>query len=202
MGMILGLTGGIATGKSTVVSIFKSMNFPIIDADVIAREIVEVGTPGLEQVVNAFGSEIVTVEGSLDRKKLGEIIFSDEEKRKKLNKVLSPFLKEAILTQIADKKNQAPLVIVDIPLLYEGGYDKFMDKVAVVYVPEEVQLARLMKRDHLTTNEAQQRIDSQMSIEKKKQKADIVFDNEKSIQETEKIVKKWVLEKNIDNITD
>ncbi|MGX7148487.1 dephospho-CoA kinase [Enterococcus ureasiticus] len=192
MGMILGLTGGIATGKSTVVTVFKSLNFPIVDADVIAREIVEVGTPALEKVVAVFGSEIVSKDGSLDRKKLGEIIFSDEKKRKKLNEILSPFLKKAILTQIADKKNQAPLVIVDIPLLFEGGYDKFVDKVAVVYIPEETQLARLMKRDNLTQAEAQQRIKSQLSIEKKKEKADIVFDNQKSIEETEKKVKKWV----------
>ncbi|MEI5988878.1 dephospho-CoA kinase [Enterococcus crotali] len=194
MGLILGVTGGIATGKSTVVSIFRSLNFPIVDADVIAREIVEVGEPALEKIVAVFGSEVIKTDGSLDRKKLGKIIFSDDEKRKKLNKILSPFLKKAILTQIADKKNQAPMVIVDIPLLFEGGYDKYVDKVAVVYVPETTQLARLMKRDHLTQGEAQQRINSQMSIEKKKQKADIVFDNQKSIQETEKIVRKWVSE--------
>lgn len=192
MGMILGLTGGIATGKSTVVSLFKRLNFPIVDADVIAREIVEIGTPALKKVITAFGSEIVNPDASLNRKKLGEIIFSDEKQRKKLNEVLSPFLKEAILTQIADKKNQSSLVIVDIPLLYEGGYDQFVDKVAVVYVPEEIQLSRLMKRDNLTRYEAQQRIKSQLSIEKKKEKADIIFDNQKSIQETEKIVQKWV----------
>lgn len=196
MGVILGLTGGIATGKSTVVSLFKSMCFPIIDADVIAREIVEVGKPALKKIVDAFGSEIVTGDGLLDRKKLGEIIFSDEKKRKRLNELLSPFLKEAILTQIADKKNQASLIIVDIPLLYEGGYDKFVDEVAVVYVPQEIQLARLMKRDHLSKEQAQQRIASQLSIEKKKQQADIVFDNGKSIPETENIVKKWVFENN------
>lgn len=194
MGLILGVTGGIATGKSTVVSIFRSLNFPIVDADVIAREIVEVGESALEKIVAVFGSEVIKTDGSLDRKQLGKIIFSDDEKRKKLNKILSPFLKKAILTQIADKKNQAPMVIVDIPLLFEGGYDKYVDKVAVVYVSETTQLARLMKRDHLTQGEAQQRINSQMSIEKKKQKADIVFDNQKSIRETEKIVRKWVSE--------
>lgn len=104
MGMVLGLTGGIATGKSTVVAVFKSLGFPIVDADIIAREIVEIGTPGLKQIVLAFGSEILNPDGSLDRKKLGEIIFSDETKRKKLNELLSPFLKEAILNQITEKK--------------------------------------------------------------------------------------------------
>lgn len=192
MGMVLGLTGGIATGKSTVVAVFKSLGFPIVDADIIAREIVEIGTPGLKQIVLAFGSEILNPEGSLDRKKLGEIIFSDETKRKKLNELLSPFLKEAILNQIAEKKSLKSLVLVDIPLLFEGGYDQYVDKVAVVYIPEATQLVRLMERDHLTKTQAQQRIASQMSIEEKKLKADIVFDNQNSIQETEKDVKKWI----------
>ncbi|MBO0422104.1 dephospho-CoA kinase [Enterococcus plantarum] len=192
MGMVLGLTGGIATGKSTVVSVFRSLNFPIVDADIIAREIVEVGKPALKKVVAVFGSEILNREGALNRKKLGEIIFSDEKKRKKLNEVLSPFLKEAILTEINDKKDQAPLVIVDIPLLYEGGYDVFVDKVAVVYVPEEIQLVRLMKRDNLSEEQAQLRIDSQLPIEEKKQKANIIFDNQNSILETKNNVQKWV----------
>lgn len=194
MGMVLGLTGGIATGKSTVVSVFKRLGFPVVDADVIAREIVEIGMPALGEVVSLFGSEILNSDGSLDRKKLGEIIFSDEEKRKKLNSILSPFLKERILAEIADKKSKAPLVIVDIPLLYEGGYEKFVDKVAVVYIPKTMQLTRLMKRDNLTEREAQQRITSQLPIEKKRQKADILFDNQNSIEETEKLVGKWVLE--------
>ncbi|MGX7202165.1 dephospho-CoA kinase [Enterococcus plantarum] len=192
MGMVLGLTGGIATGKSTVVSVFRSLNFPIVDADIIAREIVEVGKPALKKVVAVFGSEILNREGALNRKKLGEIIFSDEKRRKKLNEVLSPFLKEAILTEINDKKDQAPLVIVDIPLLYEGGYDVFVDKVAVVYVPEEIQLVRLMKRDNLSEEQAQLRIDSQLPIEEKKQKANIIFDNQNSILETKNNVQKWV----------
>lgn len=194
MGMILGLTGGIATGKSTVVNIFKSLDFPIVDADLIAREIVVVGTPALAKIVSVFGSEILHADGSLDRKKLGEIIFSNEEKRKQLNALLSPFLKDAILAQINKKKNEAALVVVDIPLLYEGNYEKYVDKVAVVYVPETTQLARLIKRDGLTESKAKQRINSQLSIEEKKQKADIVFDNQNSPEDTEKAVRKWVVD--------
>lgn len=196
MGMVLGLTGGIATGKSTVVNVFKGLGFPVVDADVIAREIVEIGTPALTKIAIIFGSEVLYSDGSLDRKKLGDIVFSDEKKRTQLNELLSPFLKEAILSQIAAKKNEASLIVVDIPLLYEGGYDAFVDKVAVVYVPEKTQMIRLMKRDNLTETEANQRVNSQLSIEKKKEKADIIFDNQKSIQETEKIVKDWVLENN------
>ena len=196
MGMILGLTGGIATGKSTVVEIFKEEGFPIVDADIIAREIVEPGTPGLQAVVDVFGSELLFADGSLNRKKLGKIIFSDKQKRERLNQVLSPFLREAILTDIARKKNLSSLVIVDIPLLYEGGYDAVVDQVAVVYIPEELQLSRLMKRDDLSALEAEQRIDSQMPIEEKKNRADIIFDNQKTTEETKKQVKKW-LSKNI-----
>ncbi|MBO0439683.1 dephospho-CoA kinase [Candidatus Enterococcus ikei] len=194
MGMVLGLTGGIATGKSTVVAVFKSLGFPIVDADIIAREVVEPGTPGLAELISAFGSDILNVDGSLNRKQLGQLIFSNEEKRQLLNKTLSPFIKKAILKEIEDKKDKASLVIVDIPLLYEGGYDKFVDQVAVVYIPEKVQLLRLMKRDNLDEKAALDRIESQMSIEEKKKLADIVFDNQGNFQETEKIVKKWVFE--------
>ncbi|OTN90114.1 dephospho-CoA kinase [Enterococcus sp. 7E2_DIV0204] len=193
MTMILGLTGGIATGKSTVVKVFKELGFPVVDADVIAREVVEVGRPALAKIVSTFGTEMLQPDGSLDRKKLGALVFSDEEKRQKLNALLSPFLREAILSQIEKKKDQASLVVVDIPLLYEGGYENDMDQVAVVYVPETIQLDRLMERDHLTEQEAWQRINSQLSIEQKKQKADIVFDNQKTIQETKKLVENWVL---------
>lgn len=192
MGMVLGLTGGIATGKSTVAAVFNSLNYPIVDADVIAREIVEVGSPALAKIATIFGSEVLNPDGTLNRKKLGTIIFSDDKKRKQLNEVLSPYLSEAILSQIDQKKKAARLVVVDIPLLFEGGYDQFVDKVAVVYVPEQIQVTRLMQRDHLTEMEAQQRINSQLSIEKKKQRADIIFDNQGSKLETEKLVKNWV----------
>ncbi|MFD2305436.1 dephospho-CoA kinase [Enterococcus termitis] len=194
MGMVLGLTGGIATGKSTVVDLFKKHGFPIVDADVIAREVVEIGTPGLAEIVSEFGSEMLLSDGSLNRKKLGALIFSDDEKRVKLNQLLSPFLRAAILSEIDEKQQQAKLVIVDIPLLYEGGYETFVDQVAVVYIPEELQLDRLMKRDNLTRTEAKQRVDSQLPIEQKRQRANIVFDNQKTVEETKKSVDKWISE--------
>lgn len=194
MSVVLGLTGGIATGKSTVVHVFKNLGFPVVDADIIAREVVEPGTPGLSEIVSFFGTEILNSDGALNRKKLGTIIFSDVEKRSVLNKILSPFIKKRILDEIEAKKNETPLVIVDIPLLYEGGYDKFVDQVAVVYVPGKVQLIRLMTRDHLSEKEALERIRSQMPIEEKKKSADIVFDNQQSVENTKKLIETWVLE--------
>lgn len=196
MGLILGLTGGIATGKSTVVNVFKNLGFPIVDADIIAREVVEPGSIGLAEIVSVFGTNIINSDGSLNRKKLGVLIFSDAQKRKILNKILSPLIKERILAEIESKKDKASLIIVDIPLLYEGGYDKFVDQVAVVYIPEKLQLLRLMKRDHLSENEALQRIQSQLSIEEKKKNADIVFDNQENIEKTKKLIEAWVSEKN------
>ncbi|MHC5230096.1 dephospho-CoA kinase [Enterococcus sp. LJL99] len=193
MGMTLGLTGGIATGKSTVVKLFQEYGFPIVDSDIIAREVVEIGTPGLKAISEEFGFDILQKDGSLDRKALGTIIFSEPEKRIRLNQLLSPFLRAEITKQIKTKKQQANLVIVDIPLLYEGGYEKEVDQVAVVYVPEKIQIQRLMIRDELTKEEAEKRIASQWSIEEKKTRANIVFDNQKDRAWTKKQVTEWLV---------
>jgi dephospho-CoA kinase len=191
MGMVLGLTGGIATGKSTVVNIFRAYGFPIVDGDVIAREIVEPKQAGLQAIVSVFGEDILLDNGQLDRKKLGNIIFSDEEKRRQLDALLDPILRQTITQRIRGYREE-PLVIADIPLLFEAHYEDEMDQVAVVYVPEAVQLERLMRRDDLTKAQALQRIASQLPIEKKKQQADIVFDNQNSLEETKKNIKSWL----------
>ncbi|MTD38671.1 dephospho-CoA kinase [Erwinia sp. CPCC 100877] len=192
MSMVLGLTGGIATGKSTVSQVFKATGFPIVDGDVIAREVVETGQPALKEIAAAFGEQILDEAGGLHRKKLGQIIFSDSVKRARLNEIMSPYLRTAILSELQLKKKQAPLVILDIPLLYEGGYEQFVDQVAVVYVTEKIQMKRLMDRDHLTENEARKRISSQWPIDQKKQRADIVFDNQGSKETTKRTVEKWL----------
>ena len=192
MGMALGITGGIATGKSTVVKYFQEYGFPVVDADVIAREVVKVGTPGLKAIAEEFGFELLQKDGTLDRKALGTIIFSNPEKRVRLNQLLSPFLRAEITEQIKEKKQQAKLVIVDIPLLYEGKYETDVDQVAVVYLPEKKQIERLMIRDKLTKEEAKKRIASQWSIEEKKERADIVFDNGKDQEWTRKQVIEWL----------
>ncbi|MEG0293308.1 dephospho-CoA kinase [Enterococcus sp.] len=192
MGFVLGLTGGIATGKSTVVDIFRSFGFPIVDGDQIAREIVEVGQPALTAIKREFGSSVILPDGQLNRKQLGEIIFNQPEKRHVLNQLLDPFLRKTILDRIEAYKTKAKLVIVDLPLLFEGNYIDTVDEIATVYVPESIQLKRLMARDSLSEQDAKKRISSQWPIEEKKAKSTIVFDNQQSITETKEQVVEWL----------
>mgnify|MGYP001085302955 FL=1 len=194
MAFILGVTGGIATGKSTVVDVFRKAGVPIVDGDLIAREIVEPGQPALKALVATFGEEILT-EDRLNRKKLGEIVFNDPAKRQLLDRLLDGYLRGAITDQIKEAAKTAPLVVADIPLLYEADYQQYMDQVAVVYIPKELQLTRLMQRDHLTKEAALQRMKSQLSIEEKRQKADFLFDNQGTREETRQQVLRWLAEK-------
>lgn len=191
-GYVLGLTGGIATGKSTVAAVFQKHGIPIIDGDLIAREAVAPQTPGLAAIVKEFGKEMLQEDGQLDRKKLGNIIFSSEEDRHRLDQLLDPFIRTRIKEQINRQREVSSLVVVDIPLLYEGHYDRYMDAVAVVYTTEAVQIERLMARNQLTEKEAKQRIASQLSVEKKKQLADIVFDNNGTKEQLTTQVEKWL----------
>lgn len=192
MSFILGITGGISTGKSSVVAVFKELGYPIVDADIVARQVVEPQTPGLNAIVEVFGNEIITEDGHLNRKKLGSIIFQSDEKRQQLNQLLNPFIRSEIVAQIEEKKKQASLVIVDIPLLFEGHYEQYMTQVAVVYIPEVLQLQRLMKRDHLNEEDALKRIHSQLDIEEKKKRADIIFDNQGTQEKTREQVMAWL----------
>lgn len=194
MSFILGVTGGIATGKSTVVDIFKKYGFPVVDADLIARQVVEPNTPGLEKIVITFGKEILQSNGTLNRKKLGELVFSDVKKKQMLDQLLAPFLQEAIINQIEKKAKESSLVIADIPLLYEANYEKNVDQVAVVYIPENLQVQRLMKRDQISKKEAQQKITSQLPIEEKKQRADVIFDNQEEVVSIFQQVTSWLKE--------
>ena len=198
MTFILGLTGGIATGKSTVSRYFSEQGYPVIDADKVAREVVEPGTLGLEKVVAAFGTGILTQQGELDRQKLGQLVFSDVLKRKKLDAVLDGEIRQAIVKAIEEYTlKKTALVIVDIPLLYEAGYESLMTEVMVVYVSEETQLKRLMERNSLTQEEAKQRMNSQLSIQIKKMRADFVIDNSGTKEETKLQVLDWLEKKGL-----
>jgi len=190
---ILGLTGGIASGKSTVSDYFKRCGIPIIDADVISKEIVEVGTKGLHDIVHSFGETILTESGELDRQKLGRMIFADPKKRTLLNQILHPTIKNKILSQKEGLEQQnAPLIILDIPLLYEANYESEVDEVMVVYVNHKTQKERLMERGQLTGEEAENRINAQMDLERKRKLADIVIDNSGTIEETYQQVSLWL----------
>lgn len=198
MTFILGLTGGIATGKSTVSRYFSEQGYPVIDADLIAREVVEPGTLGLEKIVAVFGRSVLTQQGELDRQKLGQLVFSDILKRKKLDAVLDGEIRQAIVKAIEEYTlKKTALVIVDIPLLYEAGYESLMTKVMVVYVSEETQLKRLMERNSLTQEEAKQRMNSQLSIQIKKMRADFVIDNSGTKEETKLQVLDWLEKKGL-----
>lgn len=194
MTFVLGITGGIASGKTTVVRFFKKEGFPVVDGDIIARKVVEPETDGLKALEKNFGPTILQSNGKLDRKKLGSIIFSDEKKRQLVDETLDPFIRGEISRQIQEAKKSNDLVIVDIPLLYERHYEILMDKVAVVYVSPAIQLKRLMARNELSEKEALMRINSQLSLEEKKKRADILFDNCDSIETTHKQVLDWLKE--------
>ena len=195
MSFVLGITGGIASGKSTVVKCFEQAGYPIVDSDVIARQVVEPNTPGLSAIVTVFGSEILTAEGTLNRQKLGELIFNDPDKRDLLNDTLDPFIRQAIKAEIAEKKQLSELVIADVPLLYEGKYDRYTDAVAVVFVTPQVQLQRLMARNQLSEAQALARINSQLPLVEKKARADFIFDNDGPLAETQKQVLAFIQHK-------
>lgn len=176
--LVVGLTGGIATGKSTVSTLLKARGLPIVDADVIARQVVEPGTPGLAKIKAHFGDKVILGDGRLDRKALGDIIFKDASQRAKLNAIVHPAVRKAMFWEVVRYWFRGEKVcIMDVPLLIEGPLHKMVGRVVVVYCSEEIQLQRLMLRDGSTREDALSRLRSQMPIAEKVQYADIVIDN-------------------------
>ncbi|HJD14623.1 MAG TPA: dephospho-CoA kinase [Candidatus Enterococcus stercoripullorum] len=192
MAFVLGITGGIATGKSSVVQHFIDLGFPVVDADIIARQLLDKNTPAYKEVVKVFGSEILQENGEIDRQVLGALVFNYPDKLKQLDELMAPFLQETILAAIKQASQNQKLVIVDVPLMYEKGYDEWMDQVAVVYCTPKQQIERLMQRNQLTEKEAKQRIDSQLPIEMKKLLAEVVFDNSDDLTKTVQQVDTWL----------
>jgi len=194
--MIIGLTGSIASGKSTVAKMLKEYGLPIVDADVVARLVVEPGTPTLQKIVEAFGEEALTDDGTMNRQQIGAIIFHDEEKRKLLNSIIHPAIRQEMLRQRDEHlENGAKTVIMDIPLLFESQLQHFVEKILVVSVSEVTQLNRLMERNQLTEEEASARIASQLPLSVKELGADAVINNNGTIEETaeqlEDILRNW-----------
>jgi len=190
---VIGLTGGIASGKSTVTALLKEKGAAIIDADKIAREIMSKGEPAWFEVLNYFGDEILNNDRSdIDRKKLAHIVFSDKAKLEVLNNITHPKIIEEIKRQVEEyKKAGKKIIVIDAALLIETGLDKIADEVWVVAANEDIQLQRLMAREKdITKDEALKRIKSQMPLAEKLKFADRVIDNNSSIEETKKQVDK------------
>ncbi|QZY56579.1 dephospho-CoA kinase [Crassaminicella profunda] len=176
---VIGLTGGIASGKSTASNILKEFEIPVIDADLIAREIVLPGQPALCEIKNVFGGKVIKEDGSLNRKVLGQLVFSDKEQLKKLNNITHKRIIEEIVNRINmyNKMNTYPVIIIDAPLLIELHMEELVDEVWLVAANETVQLNRLMSRDKISDEDALKRMKSQISTKEKKKYADVILDN-------------------------
>ncbi|AEH46907.1 dephospho-CoA kinase [Parageobacillus thermoglucosidasius] len=196
MALTIGLTGGIASGKSTVTKMIRELGIPVIDADQIARDVVKMGEEAYNQIIQAFGQEILQEDGEIDRAKLGAIVFHNEQERKKLNAIVHPAVRQRMLAEKeAYVQKGAKTVVLDIPLLFESELTHLVDKTIVVYVDDDVQLERLMKRNGFSKEEALARIQAQMPLREKVKKADAVIDNNGTIEETKQqlwqIFKRW-----------
>ncbi|MEH7885944.1 dephospho-CoA kinase [Bacillus sp. JJ1609] len=196
MSLVIGLTGGIASGKSTVSAMFADMGITVIDADVEARLAVDIGEKAYNDIISHFGKSILAEDGAINRQKLGSIIFNDEEKRNLLNSIVHPAVRERMAQkrQTAEAANEKAIVM-DIPLLFESKLTNLVEKIILVYVDEETQLERLMKRNGYSEAEALSRIESQMPLKLKVELADAVIDNRGSIEHSKAqlmdILKDW-----------
>lgn len=194
--MIIGLTGSIATGKSTVSRMLKEKGYKIVDADEISRQVVEPGSTVLEEIASVLGSDLILPTGELDRDKLGALIFNDPLKREKLNKIIHPAIRQEMVRQKEfwlEKGSQT--VIMDIPLLFESKLQSYVEKIIVVSVAPSIQRERLMARNNLSLEEADARITSQLPVSEKEKGADAVINNDGTLEETERqldaILSKW-----------
>jgi dephospho-CoA kinase len=193
MGILkIGLTGGIASGKTTIAGIFKELGAEIIDADLIARKVSQKGTSVYKEIVKAFGKNCLKKDGEIDRKKIGKIIFESPDKRKLLNAIIHPeiFKKERLLEREIKKRNKHAVILYDIPLLIETGSFAKMESVVLVHVKRETQISRLMKRNRLTRDESLNRIQAQLPFSQKKKYADYLIRGDETRDKTVKRVKK------------
>lgn len=181
---VLGLTGGIGSGKSMVARLFAQLGAVVIDADQLAREVVEPGQPALQEIAATFGPDMILPDGRLDRPRLGGIIFADPGKRARLDAITHPRIRTRMDELIKLRRSGTGVLIVDIPLLYENQRTDSVEKVIVVWVDPQTQLARIRQRDGLSDEAARQRITAQMPLDAKRARADHVIDNRGSRDET------------------
>ena len=189
----IGLTGGIASGKSTVVSMLRDYGAAIIDCDIIARDVVRPGSEGLQAVARAFGRQALQADGTMNRAYIGSVVFTDAARKKELEDILFPLIHREIDRQTADwEEKGAPMVFLDMPLLFEVKYHTYVDEVWLVYVDAATQLTRLMARNGYTKEEALARIHSQFPIDEKRSLSQVVIDNTASLENTEaQVQKQW-----------
>lgn len=190
MKKVIGLTGGIACGKTTVSNILRKLGAVIIDADKLSREVVSKGSPTLNEIVFEFGASFLLENGELNRKKLAQLVFSNSEALKKLNQIIHPIIGQKIKNEIKWNKENTNyhVIIVDAALLIESNLIKLVDELWVVTASEAIQIKRLNERDGLSESEARLRISSQMTLEKKKKFANKIIDNSASLERLSKIV--------------
>ncbi|MDW7652309.1 MAG: dephospho-CoA kinase [Bacillota bacterium] len=183
--LVVGLTGGIATGKSTVGKLFAELGAYRIDTDMLARQVVEPGEPAYVAIVHFFGEGIIGPDGRLDRQRLAAAVFSDPKKLDALNKMTHPPVRTLLQAKLEQARSEGEcIVLVEVPLLYEAGFDRDVDCVVVVFTDEQTQLARLMARNGFSEDEARQRILAQMPVAEKAARADYVIDNSKAPDNT------------------
>lgn len=188
---LIGLTGGIACGKSTVSGILREMGLPVIDADQIARDVVRPGEPAYDEIVAEFGRGVIAGDGTIDRERLGALIFEDDDKRRSLEAITHPCIFRAIAQEVARlrRERNPKTIVVDAALLFESGLADCMDKNVAVTASEDVQLRRLMERDRLDETAARRRIAAQMPSSEKAERAHLLIDNSGTLEETQAAVR-------------
>jgi len=190
---VIGLTGGIASGKSLVSETLKELGAQVVDADTVAREVVESGSLGWKKVVESFGDDILNPDETVNRKKLGQLVFANPKKLKLLNDITHPLILDKINSEIKKYRDldtqNVKVMVIDAPLLIETGLHRLADEVWVVDIPEEMQVERLVQRDGMTREEAWSRINSQMPASEKKKLAQVIINNSGKIATTQKTVR-------------
>ncbi|MDK9853473.1 dephospho-CoA kinase [Staphylococcus equorum] len=194
MPKVIGLTGGIASGKSSVSELLTVHGFKVVDADVASRQAVEKGTKGLEQVKEAFGEEAIDEDGNMNRSYVGDVIFNHPEKRLELNEIIHPIVRDIMEEEKEAYLEQGYNVIMDIPLLFENDLQDTVDEVWLVYTSESIQIDRLMERNNLSMEDAKARVYSQISIDKKRRIADREIDNRDTKLELKQNLERMLVE--------
>lgn len=191
--LTIGLTGGIGSGKSTVAQWFQKQGVPVLDADKVVHHLLQSDLPTISKLIHEFGSEILGENGQINRTKLGKRVFSDEDARKRLERIVHP----SVVERMKDERDAlrdigTKFCVWDVPLLFETGFDQFVDEVWVVWVPWDLQIFRVLARDKLSRGEVEARMAAQGSLDEKRKRADVVIDNSGSELETERqLVKVW-----------